>query len=125
MTQMKKDQILDCVREVVDTGRDIRAVGEHHYVVEDADLTQEAFAAAEAELGRIWSKHGKHRHLKREIIRYLHLSVGATRHHQSSSLVVGALEEHVVYSQESSGTGARLGPGGGWRRSDAKDRGAK
>ena len=75
MTEMQKDQIADFVREIVATGCDIRAVGEHHYVVDDADLSEEDYATAEAELGRIWSKYGKHGHLKREIIGYLH-SIG-------------------------------------------------
>lgn len=75
MTQMQFDQIPDFVREVVATGCDIRAVGEHHYVIGDADLPELAYAAAQAELGRIWALYGRHDHLKPKIIAYLH-SIG-------------------------------------------------
>ncbi|MFN7025228.1 MAG: hypothetical protein ACK4QP_12055 [Pseudorhizobium sp.] len=75
MSEMQIDEIPEFIREIVATGCDIRAVGEHHYVVGDTDLTEEAYAATEAELGRIWSKYGKRDHLKQEIIVYLH-SIG-------------------------------------------------
>tara|TARA_R110002020_G_scaffold170523_4_gene360281 strand:+ start:2160 stop:2609 length:450 start_codon:yes stop_codon:yes gene_type:complete len=72
---MREDQIPDFVRDVVATGCDIRAVGEDHYVVGDADLSVEAYEAAEPELDRIWKEYGDHSQLKLEIITYLH-SIG-------------------------------------------------
>lgn len=72
---MREDQIPDFIHEIVATGCDIRAVGEDHYVVGDADLSVQAYEVAEPELDRIWKEYGDHGHLKREIIAYLH-SIG-------------------------------------------------
>lgn len=69
------DQIPDFVRAVVATGCDTRPVGRDHDVVGDADLTPEAYEAAEPKLDGIWSESGEHAHLKLEIIAYLH-SIG-------------------------------------------------
>jgi hypothetical protein len=41
MVKMTEAQIPDFVREILATGCDMRAVGDEHYLVGDADLSEE------------------------------------------------------------------------------------
>ncbi|MBB6181678.1 hypothetical protein [Pseudorhizobium flavum] len=75
MKSMRENQIPEFVREIIATGCDMRAVGDHHYLVGDSDLSEEAFDAVEKDLDRIWTEYGNHDHLKYQIIGYLH-SIG-------------------------------------------------
>lgn len=72
---MTEDQIPEFVRDIAETGCDIRAVGEDAYVIADADLSDDVYEAIEPELIRISSKYGKRDHLLLQIVAYLH-SIG-------------------------------------------------
>tara|TARA_R110002020_G_scaffold170523_4_gene360289 strand:- start:9150 stop:9404 length:255 start_codon:yes stop_codon:yes gene_type:complete len=73
MKLRREDQIADFVREVAATGCNICAIGDHHYLIGDADLSPTDYEAIEPELDRIWKEYGERDHLKSEIIAYLHL----------------------------------------------------
>ena len=64
MKSMRENEIPEFVREIIATGCDMRAVGDHHYLVGDSDLSEEAFDAVEKDLDRIWTEYGDHDHLK-------------------------------------------------------------
>jgi hypothetical protein len=75
MKMMDEDDIPDFVEAVAATGCDITAVGEHSYIIGDADLPYAECYAVQDELDAIAAKFGERDHLKYEIISYLH-SIG-------------------------------------------------
>lgn len=68
---MLASEIPDYVAEIVATGCDMCAIGDRHYLIGDADLSDEEFEVAAPELQRIGEAYGSCGHLRFEIIAYL------------------------------------------------------
>ena len=69
--KMVEEQIADFVRDMAATGCEILAVGDDSYVVADAHLPDDVYAAIEPEIERISQKYGQRDHLQHQIAAYL------------------------------------------------------
>jgi hypothetical protein len=72
---MTEDDIPAFVEAIAETGCDITAVGDHSYIIGDADLPEPKCYEVQDELEEITQRYGDRDHLKDEIIFYLH-SIG-------------------------------------------------
>jgi hypothetical protein len=69
--RMLESEIPDFVAEIVATGCDMCAIGDRHYLIGDADLSDEEDEVAQPLLQRIGETYGSRGHLHFEIIAYL------------------------------------------------------
>ena len=69
MQKMREEQIPQFVREILTTGCDMCAAGDEHYLIGDADLSEEAYEAVEPKLKRIWAKYGQPRQRQGRLVR--------------------------------------------------------